>query len=327
MNSLCIPEQRHAHAFALRCLRARGRRHDVPPFSCTEVALGTCLRERERRHDVPPFLYTEASCHYTRTEACTRTEARLPPFSCTEASCHCIRTEALWCLRAQRASVHMNGSVHYRCLRSVPPCKRTEPRLWCLRLTFPFHFSLLKFPLVSTALPKRNLSMNPNISYSLSILYGSKQNFRLCFDFPIGVDSATTIISTSLEKEFCRIGDDSCLVLWDARIGSAPIVKVGKGLSKDAEPQKLAFQHWIEAGHSSLSGQKQKFTSFRIYFRTGQKQKFSDDTQDPKEDVQQLGHAKYWIRSYHFDTIKLTDMLSNSPDISVVKTCYEIVSC
>ncbi|CAI9785358.1 unnamed protein product [Fraxinus pennsylvanica] len=45
--------------------------------------------------------------------------------------------------------------------------------------------------------------------------------------------------------------------------------QVGKGLSKDAEEQKLAFQHWIEAGHSSSSGQKQKFTSFRICFRIG----------------------------------------------------------
>ncbi|KAK7243739.1 hypothetical protein RIF29_38550 [Crotalaria pallida] len=27
-------------------------------------------------------------------------------------------------------------------------------------------------------------------------------------------------------KEFCSVGDDSCLILWDARVGSSPAVKV-----------------------------------------------------------------------------------------------------
>ncbi|KAL2455874.1 DNA-binding HORMA family protein [Forsythia ovata] len=43
-----------------------------------------------------------------------------------------------------------------------------------------------------------------------------------------------------------------------------------------------------------------------------------DDTQDPEEDAQQLGRVKDWIRSYHLDTVELTDVLSNFPDISVV---------
>ncbi|KAG8365887.1 hypothetical protein BUALT_Bualt17G0018700 [Buddleja alternifolia] len=43
-----------------------------------------------------------------------------------------------------------------------------------------------------------------------------------------------------------------------------------------------------------------------------------DDTQDPAEDEQQLGRLKDWIHSYHLDTIELTDVLSNFPDISVI---------
>ncbi|XP_022874812.1 meiosis-specific protein ASY1-like [Olea europaea var. sylvestris] len=45
---------------------------------------------------------------------------------------------------------------------------------------------------------------------------------------------------------------------------------------------------------------------------------YEDDTQDPEEDVQQLGRVKEWIRSYYLDTVKFTDVLSNFPDISVV---------
>ncbi|PIN13999.1 HORMA domain [Handroanthus impetiginosus] len=43
-----------------------------------------------------------------------------------------------------------------------------------------------------------------------------------------------------------------------------------------------------------------------------------DDTQDPAEDEQQLGRVKDWINSYHLDTVELTDVLSNFPDISVL---------
>ncbi|KAK6922406.1 HORMA domain [Dillenia turbinata] len=45
-----------------------------------------------------------------------------------------------------------------------------------------------------------------------------------------------------------------------------------------------------------------------------------DDTQDPEEDEQQLGRVRDWINSSHQDTIELTDVLSNFPDISVVLT-------
>ncbi|KAJ6346971.1 hypothetical protein OIU76_003627 [Salix suchowensis] len=43
-----------------------------------------------------------------------------------------------------------------------------------------------------------------------------------------------------------------------------------------------------------------------------------DDTQDQEEDAQQLARVKDWVSSYHLDTIELTDVLSNFPDISVV---------
>nr|TKS08676.1 HORMA domain-containing protein 1-like isoform X2 [Populus alba] len=42
-----------------------------------------------------------------------------------------------------------------------------------------------------------------------------------------------------------------------------------------------------------------------------------DDTQDQVEDEQQLARVKDWIISHHLDTIELTDVLSNFPDISV----------
>ncbi|KAL4362004.1 hypothetical protein GQ457_04G008720 [Hibiscus cannabinus] len=45
-----------------------------------------------------------------------------------------------------------------------------------------------------------------------------------------------------------------------------------------------------------------------------------DDTQDPMEDEQQLERVKNWITNLHLDTVGLTDVLSNFPDISVVLT-------
>ncbi|XP_062110672.1 meiosis-specific protein ASY1 [Humulus lupulus] len=46
----------------------------------------------------------------------------------------------------------------------------------------------------------------------------------------------------------------------------------------------------------------------------------SDDTQDPMEDEQQFTRVKDWIHCRHLDTVELTDVLSNFPDISVVLT-------
>ncbi|KAK1550318.1 hypothetical protein Q3G72_017154 [Acer saccharum] len=34
-------------------------------------------------------------------------------------------------------------------------------------------------------------------------------------------------------QEFCSVGDDSCLILWDARVGSSPVVKVEKAHNAD----------------------------------------------------------------------------------------------
>nr|AFK36675.1 unknown [Medicago truncatula] len=37
----------------------------------------------------------------------------------------------------------------------------------------------------------------------------------------------------SSAQEFCSVGDDSCLILWDARVGSSPVVKVEKAHDAD----------------------------------------------------------------------------------------------
>ncbi|XP_052182469.1 WD-40 repeat-containing protein MSI4-like [Diospyros lotus] len=37
----------------------------------------------------------------------------------------------------------------------------------------------------------------------------------------------------SSAEEFCSVGDDSCLILWDARTGSSPVVKVEKAHNAD----------------------------------------------------------------------------------------------
>lgn len=46
----------------------------------------------------------------------------------------------------------------------------------------------------------------------------------------------------------------------------------------------------------------------------------ADDTQDPMEDEQQVARVKDWINNRHLDTVELSDVLSNFPDISVVLT-------
>ncbi|THU72089.1 hypothetical protein C4D60_Mb04t08420 [Musa balbisiana] len=37
----------------------------------------------------------------------------------------------------------------------------------------------------------------------------------------------------SSAQEFCSVGDDSCLILWDARVGTSPVVKVEKAHNAD----------------------------------------------------------------------------------------------
>lgn len=49
----------------------------------------------------------------------------------------------------------------------------------------------------------------------------------------------------------------------------------------------------------------------------------ADDTQDPEEDEQQLARVKEWINDHHVDTVDFTDILSNFPDISMVRA-YDI---
>ncbi|KAL1216451.1 Meiosis-specific protein ASY1 [Cardamine amara subsp. amara] len=43
-----------------------------------------------------------------------------------------------------------------------------------------------------------------------------------------------------------------------------------------------------------------------------------ENTQDPVENEQQLARVKDWINSRHLDTLELTDVLANFPDISIV---------
>ncbi|CAN1293732.1 WD-40 repeat-containing protein MSI4 [Linum perenne] len=39
--------------------------------------------------------------------------------------------------------------------------------------------------------------------------------------------------SPSSAQEFCSVGDDACLILWDARVGTGPVVKVEKAHNAD----------------------------------------------------------------------------------------------
>ncbi|CAI0387984.1 unnamed protein product [Linum tenue] len=39
--------------------------------------------------------------------------------------------------------------------------------------------------------------------------------------------------SPSSAQEFCSVGDDSCLILWDARVGTSPVIKVEKAQNAD----------------------------------------------------------------------------------------------
>ncbi|KAL9256982.1 Meiosis-specific protein ASY1-like protein [Drosera capensis] len=44
----------------------------------------------------------------------------------------------------------------------------------------------------------------------------------------------------------------------------------------------------------------------------------ADDTQDPEEDEKQLCRVRDWISSCHHETVEITDVLSNFPDISMI---------
>ncbi|KAB1225816.1 HORMA domain-containing protein 1 [Morella rubra] len=68
------------------------------------------------------------------------------------------------------------------------------------------------------------------------------------------------------------------------------------------------------------------FVTFRVILLTVKYQQQEDNdgvmdednTQDPEEDEQQLARVKDWINCRHVDTVELTDILSNFPDISMV---------
>jgi len=49
---------------------------------------------------------------------------------------------------------------------------------------------------------------------------------------------------------------------------------------------------------------------------------FADDTQDPEEDEHQLSRIKDWFSSCHLQTVEITDVLANFPDISMVTLIF-----
>ena len=51
------------------------------------------------------------------------------------------------------------------------------------------------------------------------------RNCRCCFSL-IFWYAFLFVICVKSAQEFCSVGDDSCLILWDARVGSSPVVKV-----------------------------------------------------------------------------------------------------
>ncbi|KAL7171771.1 hypothetical protein ACSBR2_036437 [Camellia fascicularis] len=59
---------------------------------------------------------------------------------------------------------------------------------------------------------------------------------------------------------------------------------------------------------------------FRAYHNPLYNIQLADDTEDPVEDEHQLGRVKDWISCYHLATVELTNVLSNFPDVSMVKT-------
>ncbi|MCL7026064.1 hypothetical protein MKW94_007359 [Papaver nudicaule] len=52
-----------------------------------------------------------------------------------------------------------------------------------------------------------------------------------------------------------------------------------------------------------------------------------DDTQDAEADEHQLSRVRDWIVSRIIDTVELTDVLANFPDISVVSSTINSSKC
>ncbi|KAM7256987.1 hypothetical protein ACFE04_012728 [Oxalis oulophora] len=69
-----------------------------------------------------------------------------------------------------------------------------------------------------------------------------------------------------LAQEFCSVGDDSCLILWDARVGTNPVVKVEKAHDGDLHcvdwnPHNNDFILTGSADHSVRMFDRRKLTA------------------------------------------------------------------
>lgn len=69
-----------------------------------------------------------------------------------------------------------------------------------------------------------SLIMYVLLCFCYSILYSIPVNFIRFLLTDI------SFIAFCSSQQFCSVGDDSCLILWDARIGTDPVVKVGWAL-------------------------------------------------------------------------------------------------
>ncbi|XP_059634823.1 WD-40 repeat-containing protein MSI4-like [Cornus florida] len=70
----------------------------------------------------------------------------------------------------------------------------------------------------------------------------------------------------SSAQEFCSVGDDSCLILWDARTGSSPVVKVEKAHNADLHcidwnPHDVNYILTGSADHSVCMFDRRNLTS------------------------------------------------------------------
>ncbi|KAK7387582.1 hypothetical protein VNO78_28489 [Psophocarpus tetragonolobus] len=93
-----------------------------------------------------------------------------------------------------------------------------------------------------------------------------------------------------------------------------------KSVLDPCEDDNEGVQDDLSAGDDSMQQNEYYDTDSEVDLTQGNRYIVApiDNTQDPVEDEQQLVRVKEWINSCHRDTIELTDVLSNFPDISVI---------
>ncbi|KAK7311986.1 hypothetical protein RJT34_10503 [Clitoria ternatea] len=96
-----------------------------------------------------------------------------------------------------------------------------------------------------------------------------------------------------------------------------------KSVLDPCEDDNEGIQDDMSTGDDSMQKNEYYETDSEVDITQGNNQYIVapiDNTQDPEEDEQQLVRVKEWIKCCHRDTIELTDVLSNFPDISVILT-------